>query len=181
MRSGRAGLSDRAPPESGSIGAAAGPGSSLATCGLSLGLTALGAGRVDDAAAWFTQAVRADSTSWTGRRALIGLGDARVGQGDILAAAIAFQSVVDTRTGPADSLARIAEERLRALGRRGPDGHCTKGDAVRRGLHLAAPDRGDRVRQRRQEQPGARADAAGPVGESRRDGPPVGPGDQHVP
>lgn len=104
-----------------------GAGSSLATCGLSLGLAALGGGRVDDAAAWFTQAVRADSTSWTGRRALIGLGDARVGQGDILAAAIAFQSVVDTRTGPADSLAQIAEGRLRALGAAGP------GDTARKG------------------------------------------------
>jgi tetratricopeptide (TPR) repeat protein len=93
--------------------------SGLATCGLSLGLMALGGGRVDDAAAWFIQAVRVDSTSWTGRRALIGLGDARVGQGDILAAAIAFQSVVDTRTGPADSLAQIAEDRLRALGAAG--------------------------------------------------------------
>lgn len=99
----------------------------LASCGLSLGLKALGGGRVDDAAGWFLQAVRADSTSWTGRRALIGLGDARVGQGDILGAAIAFQSVIDGRSGPADSLTRIAQDRLRALGAAGPADSGRKG------------------------------------------------------
>jgi hypothetical protein len=94
---------------------------------LSQGLKALGGGRVDDAAGWFLQAVRADSTSWTGRRALIGLGDARVGQGDILGAAIAFQSVIDGRSGPADSLTRIAQDRLRALGAAGPADSGRKG------------------------------------------------------
>jgi tetratricopeptide (TPR) repeat protein len=103
-------------------------GTGLASCGLTLGLKALGGGRVDDAAAWFLQAVRVDSTSWTGRRALIGLGDARIGQGDILGAAIAFQSVIDTRSGAADSLARIAGDRLRALGAAGP------ADSARRGM-----------------------------------------------
>ena len=102
-------------------------GAGLATCALSLGLAALGAGRADDAADWLVQAVRVDSTSWTGRRALIGLGDARVGQGDILAAAIAFQAVLDRRAGPADSLARIAEDRLRALGAAGPVDSARKG------------------------------------------------------
>lgn len=95
-------------------------GTGLATCALNLGLGALGGGRADDAAAWFIQAVRVDSASWTGRRALIGLGDARVGQGDILGAAIAFQSVLDSRSSPSDSLARMAAERLRSLGAAGP-------------------------------------------------------------
>jgi len=74
--------------------------------------------------------VRVDSTTWTGRRALIGLGDARVGQGDILGAAIAFQSVVDARTSLADSLARMAADRLRALGAAGEPGGADS--AVRR-------------------------------------------------
>ena len=95
-------------------------GAGLATCALSLGLAALGAGRPDDAVDWFIQAVRVDSTSWTGRRALIGLGDARVGQGDIFGAAIAFQSVVDGRSSASDSLARMAADRLGALGPRVP-------------------------------------------------------------
>jgi tetratricopeptide (TPR) repeat protein len=106
-------------------------GAGLATCALSLGLAALGGGRADDAAGWFIQAVRVDSTTWTGRRALIGLGDARVGQGDILGAAIAFQSVVDARTSVADSLARIAADRLRALGAAGEPGG-TADSGVRR-------------------------------------------------
>ncbi|HEU5169878.1 MAG TPA: tetratricopeptide repeat protein [Gemmatimonadales bacterium] len=89
-------------------------GGGLATCALSLGLVALGAGHADQAAEWFVQAVRVDSASWVGRRALIGLGDARVGQGDILAAAIAYQSAADAGLG--DSLGRIARERLNALG-----------------------------------------------------------------
>ena len=95
-------------------------GAGLATCALSLGLAALGGGRADDAAGWFIQAVRVDSTTWTGRRALIGLGDARVGQGDILGAAIAFQSVLDERASPSDSLAMMAADRLRSLGAAGP-------------------------------------------------------------
>ena len=106
-------------------------GAGLATCALTLGLAALGGGRADDAAGWFIQAVQVDSTTWTGRRALIGLGDARVGQGDILGAAIAFQSVVDERTSISDSLAQMAAERLRALGAAGP---------------LMAPDTGRRGR-----------------------------------
>jgi hypothetical protein len=103
-------------------------GTGLATCALSLGLMALGGGRVDDAVTWFIQAVRVDSLSWTGRRALLGLGDARIGQGDILGAAIAFQTVADTRTGLLDSLAQMAKERLRALGAADP------GDSVRKGM-----------------------------------------------
>jgi tetratricopeptide (TPR) repeat protein len=89
-------------------------GGGLATCALSLGLVALGGGRADEAERWLVQAVRVDSVSWVGRRALIALGDARVGQGDILAAAIAYQSAADA--GATDSLGRIARERLNRLG-----------------------------------------------------------------
>jgi hypothetical protein len=89
-------------------------GGGLATCALNLGLAALGHGHPADAEQWLVQAVRVDSVSWTGRRALIALGDARVGQGDILAAAIAYQSAADA--GTADSLGRIARERLAGLG-----------------------------------------------------------------
>jgi hypothetical protein len=95
-------------------------GSGLATCALNLGLAALGGGRAADAERWLVQAVRVDSVSWVGRRALIALGDARVGQGDILAAAIAYQSAADA--GATDSLGRIARERLKALGGGEPTG-----------------------------------------------------------
>lgn len=86
----------------------------LATCALNLGLVALDDGRAADAERWLVQAVRVDSVSWVGRRALIALGDARVGQGDILAAAIAYQSAADA--GATDSLGRLAQKRLNALG-----------------------------------------------------------------
>lgn len=89
-------------------------GAGLATCALSLGLVALGGGRAAEAEGWLVQAVRVDSVSWVGRRALIALGDARVGQGDILAAAIAYQSAADA--GTTDSLGRLAKERLNGLG-----------------------------------------------------------------
>ncbi|MGH7629695.1 MAG: hypothetical protein ACREOF_09925, partial [Gemmatimonadales bacterium] len=89
-------------------------GGGLAGCALSLGLVALGAGRAEDAERWLVHAVRVDSVSWVGRRALIALGDARVGQGDILAAAIAYQSAADA--GTTDSLGRMAQERLNGLG-----------------------------------------------------------------
>lgn len=88
-------------------------GGGLATCALNLGLAALGNGHAADAERWLVQAVRVDSVSWTGRRALIALGDARVGQGDILAAAIAYQSAAEA--GGADSLGRMARERLNRL------------------------------------------------------------------
>jgi tetratricopeptide (TPR) repeat protein len=94
-------------------------GSGLATCALNLGLVALGNGQPADAERWLVQAVGVDSVSWTGRRALIALGDARVGQGDILAAAIAYQSAADA--GVSDSLGRIARQRLTRLGNGGAD------------------------------------------------------------
>ncbi|HET7599222.1 MAG TPA: hypothetical protein VFK09_02965 [Gemmatimonadales bacterium] len=96
-------------------------GTGLAASALRLGLAALSAGRADAAAYWLGQAVQVDSTSWTGRRALIGLGDARVGQGDILGAAIAFQTAVGSG-GARDSLARVATDRLRRLGAPMPAG-----------------------------------------------------------
>ncbi|MGH7518400.1 MAG: hypothetical protein ACREOC_13165, partial [Gemmatimonadales bacterium] len=89
-------------------------GGGLAACALNLGLVALDDGRATDAEQWLVQAVRVDSVSWVGRRALIALGDARVGQGDILAAAIAYQSAADA--GATDSLGRLAQKRLNALG-----------------------------------------------------------------
>lgn len=90
-------------------------GAGLANCALTLGITALGAHRLEDAARWFYQASQVDSTTWTGRRALIGLGDARVGQGDILGAVIAFQQALGSSAHP-DSLGLVATERLRTLG-----------------------------------------------------------------
>jgi hypothetical protein len=86
-----------------------------ADCAFALGERAAAAGRDADAALWFGEAARADSTSETGRRALLAYGDVRVIQGDTLAAALAFQAVAADSTAP-DSVARTARLRLQRIG-----------------------------------------------------------------
>jgi hypothetical protein len=89
-------------------------GTGYATCALRLGVGALDSNRVIDADRWFARASRADEGGWTGRRALVGLGDARLKQGDPIAAAIAWQRVITTGA-PGDSLSLLARARLTAL------------------------------------------------------------------
>jgi tetratricopeptide (TPR) repeat protein len=68
----------------------------------------------DSAEAWFREATGVDSTTGFGRSAMIGLGDARARQGDIVGAALAYQSALSS--GPrGDSLALVAGEKLNAL------------------------------------------------------------------
>ena len=86
-----------------------------ADCALTLGERAATAGRVADAALWYAEAARTDSTSETGRRALLAYGDVRVVQGDTLAAALAFQAVAADSTAP-DSVAGAARLRLQRIG-----------------------------------------------------------------
>ena len=90
-------------------------GTGYATCALRLGLAALDSNRIIEADRWFGRASRADANGWTGRRALLGLGDARLKQGDPIAAAIAWQRTITTGT-PADTLSRLARARLATLG-----------------------------------------------------------------
>lgn len=86
----------------------------LGSCGVQLGLEALLVERPDVAHAWFSRVVAVDSASDRGRRALVGLGDARVALGDLLGATIAYQDAM--RPGGADSIVAIATERLGRLG-----------------------------------------------------------------
>jgi hypothetical protein len=65
------------------------------------------------AARWFSKAAGFSSGSMTGRRALVGLGDARIKLGDILGAAIAYQDAIDSES---DSISIMARQRLTALG-----------------------------------------------------------------
>jgi tetratricopeptide (TPR) repeat protein len=85
----------------------------FAGCASQLGQEALTVEHPDVAARWFGRAVSYDSTSDAGRRALVGLGDARVAQGDILGAAIAYQDAI-VQNGR-DSVTVLAEQRLSAL------------------------------------------------------------------
>jgi tetratricopeptide (TPR) repeat protein len=85
-----------------------------ADCAYALGTRADSAGRVEDAALWFAESARVDSTTPTGRRALVRYAEARLTQGDTLAAALAFQAVASGGAG--DSMGTAAAGRLAALG-----------------------------------------------------------------
>jgi tetratricopeptide (TPR) repeat protein len=87
----------------------------FALCGSQLGQEALTLQKPEVAAQWFGRVVAADSLSDAGRRALVGLGDARIALGDILGAALAFQDAM--RSGPTpDSITVLARQRLSSLG-----------------------------------------------------------------
>lgn len=92
-------------------------GTGFVTCAVRLGHDALTTGHADEAEGWFLRAVRVDSVSAEGRLARVGLGDARVRQGDIIGAALAYQRVLDLSPpgASADSVAREAQARLKAL------------------------------------------------------------------
>ncbi len=89
-------------------------GDGIAGCGLQLGQEALLVGEPLVAARWFQRVTDVEGSSERGRRALIGLGDARVAQGDILGAAIAYQDAINGAAS--DSIVAMAEERLTRLG-----------------------------------------------------------------
>ena len=68
----------------------------------------------DSAEIWFRSAAGMDSTTPLGRSAMLGLGDARVRQGDIIGAALAYQTVLSSGTR-SDSLSTVAAAKLNAL------------------------------------------------------------------
>ena len=86
-----------------------------AECALSLGQRSLSGGRDEDAALWFAEAARMDSTSAVGRQSLLAYGETRLAQGDTLAAALAFQALAaEAEIG--DSFTEKARARLDAIG-----------------------------------------------------------------
>ncbi len=89
-------------------------GRGVADCAYAMGLRADSEGSTADAALWFAESARVDSTTMTGRRALLRYALARLTQGDTLAAALAFQAVVTA--GAADSAGQAAVNRLASLG-----------------------------------------------------------------
>jgi tetratricopeptide (TPR) repeat protein len=86
-----------------------------ADCALTLGRRSLTSGRDDDAALWFAEAARMDSTSSAGRQALFAYGETRLAQGDTLAAALAFQAIA-AAPEVVDSFTGKARSRLEAIG-----------------------------------------------------------------
>ena len=86
----------------------------VAACSLMLGLQSESAGKHDDALLWFAAAIRVDSNTIVGRRALVGYGDARLRLGDPIAAALAYQAVVSDQV-QSDSIYQMARDRLQDL------------------------------------------------------------------
>jgi hypothetical protein len=86
----------------------------VAACSLWLGLRSEASGVPDDAVLWFAAAIRIDSNTTVGRRALVGYGDARLRLGDTLAGALAYETVVSDAV-QTDSIHQMALDRLAAL------------------------------------------------------------------
>ncbi|HWA58394.1 MAG TPA: tetratricopeptide repeat protein [Gemmatimonadales bacterium] len=86
----------------------------VSECGLQLGREAMLVDRPEIATQWFTRVLTVDSTSDRGRLALVGLGDARMAQGDLLGATIVFQDAM--KADPNDSVSALASQRLARLG-----------------------------------------------------------------
>ncbi len=94
----------------------AGTREQLALCALTLGRIALDQGQPTVAETWFEVAAAGGGTSRGARAAYIGLGDVRLAQGDFFGAAVAYERARDGAS-PADSIYRIASERLNRMGR----------------------------------------------------------------
>jgi tetratricopeptide (TPR) repeat protein len=95
-------------------GAASYAARGLAECGVRLGMDAEALSQPEIAERWFRAALRADSLTDLGRQAMLGLGFARLSQGDTLNAALAYRTAVE-RWGTTDSLGQAASQRLDAL------------------------------------------------------------------
>jgi len=94
------------------------PGSSAAEAGLAECYLRLGSGMMasvpDSAETLFRESAALDSVTPVGREALIGFGDARYRQGDLIGAALAYQAALSAGE-PGDSLAVVARKKLNAL------------------------------------------------------------------
>jgi tetratricopeptide (TPR) repeat protein len=86
----------------------------VAACSLWLGLRSEATGMPDDAALWFAAAIRIDSNTTVGRRALVGYGDAQLRLGDTLTGELAYQTVVSDAV-QSDSIHQMALDRLASL------------------------------------------------------------------
>jgi hypothetical protein len=86
----------------------------MAGCSLAMGLRAEAAGKPEDAALWFAAAIRVDSNTPVGRRALVGYGDAHLRLGDTAGGALAFQAVA-ADVVQSDSTTQMARDRLEEL------------------------------------------------------------------
>jgi tetratricopeptide (TPR) repeat protein len=92
----------------------------VAFCSLGLGFRAEAAGRPEDAALWFAAAIRVDSSTAVGRRALVGYGDAQISLGDTAAAVEAYRAVAADAV-QSDTTMQLAQDRLEEMRARSSD------------------------------------------------------------
>lgn len=92
----------------------------IAGCSLVLGLRSEAEGKPEDAALWFAAAIRVDSSTPVGRRALVGYGDAQTRLGDTASGAQAYQAVAADPV-QSDTTTQMARDRLEELRARAPD------------------------------------------------------------
>jgi tetratricopeptide (TPR) repeat protein len=92
----------------------------VAACSVWAGLQAEAQEKPDDAAAWFATAIRVDSSTPAGRRALVGYGDAQLRLGDTAAGALAYEAVASDPV-QSDSTSQMARDRLEELRARAAD------------------------------------------------------------
>jgi tetratricopeptide (TPR) repeat protein len=90
----------------------------VAACSVWAGLQAEAQGKPEEAALWFAAAIRVDSGTPAGRRALVGYGDAQLRLGDTIAGALALQAVASDPV-QSDSTSQMARDRLEELRARG--------------------------------------------------------------
>jgi tetratricopeptide (TPR) repeat protein len=86
----------------------------VAACSLWMGLRSEAMAMPQDAVLWFAAALRIDSSTTVGRRALVGYGDARLRLGDTIAGALAYQTVASDAV-QTDSIYQMAIDRLEEL------------------------------------------------------------------
>ena len=115
LRAGDVSVSRRASPDPGQLARAPAPGKARPTARSRSASARVTSGRDEDAALWFAEAARMDSSSATGRRALFAYGETRLMQGDTLAAALAYQTIASDAE-VSDSFGGKARARLAALG-----------------------------------------------------------------
>jgi tetratricopeptide (TPR) repeat protein len=89
-----------------------------AACSLAMGLRAEAQGKPGEAELWFAAAIRVDSATAVGRRALVGYGDALLRLGDTAAAASAYRAVASDLI-QSDTTTQMARDRLEELWARG--------------------------------------------------------------
>lgn len=100
----------------------------VSSCGLRLGMDALDANQPEVAETWFRNVLRVDSLGTAGRRAGVGVGDARLRQGDVVGAVLAWQRVLAHGSNGEDGLDSVTTMALERMAALSPDTGASRPD-----------------------------------------------------